>query len=35
MVDVRYLGRTEAGRLRQPTYRGLRPDLGPADVRWE
>jgi bifunctional non-homologous end joining protein LigD len=35
VVDVRYLGRTEAGRLRQPTYRGLRPDLSPSDVRWE
>lgn len=35
VVDVRYLGRTEAGRLRQPTYRGLRPDLTSADVRWD
>jgi bifunctional non-homologous end joining protein LigD len=35
VVDVRYLGRTEAGRLRQPTYRGLRTDLTADDVRWE
>ncbi len=35
VVDVRYLQRTGDGRLRQPTFRGLRSDLGPADVRWE
>jgi bifunctional non-homologous end joining protein LigD len=35
VVEVRYLRRTEANRLRQPTYRGLRTDLSPADVRWE
>jgi bifunctional non-homologous end joining protein LigD len=35
VVDVSYLGRTEANRLRQPTYRGLRADLGADDVRWE
>jgi bifunctional non-homologous end joining protein LigD len=35
VVEVEYLGRTEANRLRAPTYRGLRRDLGPADVRWE
>jgi hypothetical protein len=32
---VRYLARGTAGRLRQPTYRGIRADLGPDDVRWE
>jgi bifunctional non-homologous end joining protein LigD len=35
VVDVRYLARGTAGRLRQPTYRGIRADLGPDDVRWE
>lgn len=35
VVEVEYLGRTEANRLRAPTYRGLRRDLAPADVRWE
>jgi len=35
VVEVRHLGRTAAGRLRQPTLRGLRPDLGPSDVRPE
>lgn len=35
VVEVRHLGRTTAGRLRQPALRGLRPDLSPADVRPE
>lgn len=35
VVEVEYLGRTEANRLRAPTYRGLRRDLAPVDVRWE
>jgi bifunctional non-homologous end joining protein LigD len=35
VVDVGHLGRTEGGRLRHPTYRGVRSDLGPDDVRWE
>jgi len=35
VVDVRYLGRGDAGRLRQPVFRGIRTDLGPDDVRWE
>lgn len=35
VVDVRYLGRGEAGRLRQPVFRGIRDDLTPDDVRWE
>jgi len=35
VVDVRYLGRGDAGRLRQPVFRGIRDDLGPDDVRWE
>jgi bifunctional non-homologous end joining protein LigD len=34
VVDVRYLGRTEAGRLRQPTYCGVRSDLRASDVGW-
>jgi bifunctional non-homologous end joining protein LigD len=35
VVDVRYLGRGESGRLRQPTYRGLRTDLSPEEVEWD
>jgi bifunctional non-homologous end joining protein LigD len=35
VVDVRYLGRTESGRLRQPTYWGLRIDLSPEEVQWD
>jgi bifunctional non-homologous end joining protein LigD len=35
VVEVRYLGRGSGNRLRQPVFRGVRPDLGPADVRWE
>lgn len=33
VVDVQYLGLSAQGRLRQPAYRGLRPDLSPNDVR--
>jgi bifunctional non-homologous end joining protein LigD len=35
VVEVRHLGRTSAGKLRQPTLRGLRTDLQPSDVREE
>jgi bifunctional non-homologous end joining protein LigD len=35
VVEVRHLGRTPAGRLRQPVFRGVRSDLDPADVRPE
>jgi bifunctional non-homologous end joining protein LigD len=35
VVDVRHLGRTENGRLRQPVFRGIRADLEPEDVRYE
>ncbi len=35
VVEVRYLGRGESGRLRQPVFRGIRADLDPADVRDE
>jgi bifunctional non-homologous end joining protein LigD len=35
VVEVRYLGRGAADRLRQPVFRGVRTDLGPDDVRWE
>lgn len=35
VVEVRYLGRGDAGRLRQPVFRGIRTDLHPDDVRWE
>ncbi len=35
VVEVRHLGRTTGGRLRQPTLRGLRGDLDPSDVREE
>ncbi|AFM19005.1 DNA ligase D/DNA polymerase LigD [Mycolicibacterium chubuense NBB4] len=33
--EVRYSERTGDGRLRQPSWRGLRPDKGPGEVRWE
>lgn len=33
--EVRYSERTSDGRLRQPSWRGLRPDKGPAEVGWE
>ena len=32
VIDVESLGLAAHGRLRQPTYRGLRPDLTPADL---
>jgi len=32
VMDVQSLGLTAQGRLRQPAYRGLRPDLSPDDV---
>ena len=35
VVEVRHMGRTEGGRLRQPVFRGIRPDVDPADVRDE
>ncbi|MGI4893617.1 MAG: non-homologous end-joining DNA ligase [Janthinobacterium lividum] len=35
IVEVRHLGHTPGGRLRQPTLRGLRSDLDPADLREE
>jgi bifunctional non-homologous end joining protein LigD len=35
VVEVRHLGRTEAGRLRQPVFRGIRTDLEPDEVRDE
>jgi len=35
VVEVRHLGHTEGGRLRQPVVRGFRPDLRPEDVRLE
>lgn len=33
--EVRYSERTSDGRLRQPSWRGLRPDKVPEDVVWE
>jgi bifunctional non-homologous end joining protein LigD len=33
VMDVQSLGLSAQGRLRQPSYRGLRPDLSPDDVR--
>lgn len=33
--EVRYGERTGDGRLRHPSWRGLRPDKTPADVKWE
>ena len=32
VVDVQSLGMSTQGRLRQPAYRGLRPDLSPEDL---
>ncbi len=32
VVDVQYLALTRDGRLRQPAYRGVRPDLGAGDL---
>ena len=32
VVDVEFLERTADGRLRHPTYRGLRSDLSPTDL---
>jgi bifunctional non-homologous end joining protein LigD len=33
--EVRYGEMTSDGRLRHPSWRGLRPDKGPAEVKWE
>jgi bifunctional non-homologous end joining protein LigD len=33
--EVRYSERTSDGRLRQPSWRGLRPDKSPDEVKWE
>ena len=33
--EVRYSERTSDGRLRQPSWRGLRQDKDPSEVRWE
>jgi DNA ligase D-like protein (predicted ligase)/DNA ligase D-like protein (predicted polymerase)/DNA ligase D-like protein (predicted 3'-phosphoesterase) len=33
--EVRYSERTSDGRLRQPSWRGMRPDKTPGDVVWE
>jgi len=33
--EVRYSERTSDNRLRQPSWRGLRPDKAPAEVVWE
>ncbi len=35
VVEVRHLGHTDGGRLRQPVVRGFRADLDPDDVRLE
>ena len=35
VVEVRHLGRTANGRLRQPVFRGIRADVDPAGVRDE
>jgi bifunctional non-homologous end joining protein LigD len=35
VIEVRHLGRTDNGRLRQPVFRGIRTDLKPGDVREE
>ena len=33
--EVRFSERTSDGRLRQPSWRGLRPDKSPGEVVWE
>ncbi len=33
--EVRYSERTSDGRLRQPSWRGMRPDKTPDEVVWE
>ena len=33
--EVRYSERTSDGRLRQPSWRGMRPDKSPSEVVWE
>jgi ATP-dependent DNA ligase len=33
--EVRYSERTSDGRLRQPSWRGMRPDKEPGEVVWE
>jgi bifunctional non-homologous end joining protein LigD len=33
--EVRYAERTDDGRLRQPVWRGWRPDKDADEVRWE
>jgi DNA ligase D-like protein (predicted ligase) len=33
--EARYSERTSDGRLRHPSWRGLRPDKGPEEVAWE
>ncbi|MFP5068946.1 non-homologous end-joining DNA ligase [Pseudonocardia nantongensis] len=35
VVEVAHLGRTAAGRLRQPVFRGVRDDVDPAEVQRE
>ncbi|ORV45794.1 hypothetical protein AWC02_12875 [Mycolicibacter engbaekii] len=35
VAEVRYSERTADGRLRQPSWRGLRPDKTPGEVEWE
>jgi len=35
VIEVRHLGRTEGGKLRQPVFRGIRTDVDPDDVRDE
>jgi len=35
VAEVRYSERTSDGRLRQPSWRGLRPDKSPDEVTWE
>ncbi|MDQ1691021.1 MAG: bifunctional non-ous end joining protein LigD, partial [Pseudonocardiales bacterium] len=35
VVEVRHLGWTAGGRLRQPVFRGIRTDLSPQEVRRE
>jgi bifunctional non-homologous end joining protein LigD len=35
VVEVRYLGRTQGGRLRQPVFRGIRADVEPESLTFD
>jgi bifunctional non-homologous end joining protein LigD len=35
VCEVEFLQMTKVGKLRAPSFKGLRPDKGPADAVWE